>query len=81
MNKTYLVMMREIRATLRRKSFLALGFGLPLLLAIVAVIFIVISDPNPAVPEEAAPVTAKKSRTMGSTPTKIGAIRTKGKPR
>ena len=38
MNKTFLVMVSEIRATLRRKSFVIMGFGLPILMGIVVLV-------------------------------------------
>lgn len=41
MRKTMYVMMRELRVTLGRKSFTIIGFGIPLLLGIVAAILIV----------------------------------------
>jgi ABC-2 type transport system permease protein len=41
MRKTMYVMMRELRVTLGRKSFTIMGFGIPLLLGIVAAILIV----------------------------------------
>ena len=50
MVKTLLVMWHEIRATLRRKTFLILALGLPLALAIVALVMAVIN-------RDAAPVT------------------------
>lgn len=40
MNKTLLVMTHEIRMTLRRKSFMIIGFGIPVVLGIIAVIVI-----------------------------------------
>ena len=40
MKKIFLVMLNEINATLRRKSFIFLGFGLPLVLGIVALVVI-----------------------------------------
>ncbi len=43
MNKTMLVMNQEIRATLRRKTFLLFGFGIPLGLGIVALIFMFVN--------------------------------------
>jgi len=38
MNKTLLVMANEIRATLQRKSFIIIGFGIPLLIGILVLI-------------------------------------------
>ncbi len=38
MNKTYLVMVQEIRNTLRRKAFMIIGFGIPIVMGIVAII-------------------------------------------
>ena len=43
MNKTMLVMVQEIRTTLKRKTFLAFGFGIPIVLGIVAVIMMVVN--------------------------------------
>jgi ABC-2 type transport system permease protein len=54
MNKTLLVMWHEIRATLRRKTFLIFALGLPLLLAVVALIFMAVNR-NPASPAGALP--------------------------
>lgn len=49
MKKTWLVMWHEIRATLRRKTFLILALGLPVALAIVALVMMVINrDAAPA---------------------------------
>ncbi|MGD8584095.1 MAG: ABC transporter permease [Chloroflexota bacterium] len=41
MKKTWLIMTTEIRTTLGRKSFLLLGFGFPVLLAIIALAFMI----------------------------------------
>ena len=43
MKKTVLVMLNEIRATLRRKSFTILALGMPLVLGIVALIVIALN--------------------------------------
>jgi ABC-2 type transport system permease protein len=43
MKKTFYVMVREIRTTLGRKAFTIIGFGIPILLGIIAVIFIVVN--------------------------------------
>ena len=41
MNKTWLIMKAEIRAALGRKTFIVLAFGLPVLLGIVALAYMV----------------------------------------
>ncbi len=49
MNKTLLIMVQEIRTTLRRKSFMFFSFGLPLLVGIIVLILIFArKNPDPA---------------------------------
>jgi ABC-2 type transport system permease protein len=55
MNKTWLIMKAEIRNTLGRKSFLILGFGPPVLFAIIAGAFMVANRNGGATVEEAQP--------------------------
>ncbi len=43
MNKTLLVMLNEIRTTLRRKSFMLLAVGVPLLMGAIALIMMVVN--------------------------------------
>jgi ABC-2 type transport system permease protein len=54
MKKTVLVMLNEINATLRRKAFLILGFGLPLLMGVVVLIVMAVNQDASAVPADAA---------------------------
>ena len=44
MNKTMLVMVQEIRATLRRKMFILFGFVLPILMGIISLVLIIVND-------------------------------------
>jgi ABC-2 type transport system permease protein len=44
MNKTLLIMRNELRVTLRRRSFLILAFGLPIVAAIISLTVIVINN-------------------------------------
>jgi len=53
MKKTIYVMMRELRITLGRKSFTIVGFGIPLLLGIVAAVLIV-TNKDEAQPDSAS---------------------------
>ena len=49
MGKTSLIMVQEIRTTLRRRTFMIFSFGLPLLLGAIALVFILVnrdSDPT-----------------------------------
>jgi hypothetical protein len=66
MSKTLLVMVQEIKATMRRKVFLLFGFGVPVLLGLVAVIVMAINrdatseaygENGPGSPEKSAFVT------------------------
>jgi ABC-2 type transport system permease protein len=66
MSKTLLVMVQEIKATMRRKVFLLFGFGVPVLLGLVAVIVMAINrdatseaygENGPGSPEKSALVT------------------------
>ena len=50
MNKTLLVMLHEIRTTLRRKSFTILALGMPLVLAIVALIVMAVNQDASSAP-------------------------------
>jgi len=43
MNKTILIMVQELRATLRRKTFLFFGFGLPILMGIIVLIIMIVN--------------------------------------
>lgn len=43
MKKTVLVMLNEINATLRRKAFIIMGFGIPLLLGVIALIVMAVN--------------------------------------
>lgn len=62
MSKTLLVMVQEIKVTLRRKVFLLLGFGVPLLLGLVAVMVMAINrDASSALLEEPLPGTPDNS--------------------
>lgn len=47
MNETLLVMLHEIRLSLRRKAFIVVAFGMPLLLGLVALVFILIGRTAP----------------------------------
>lgn len=62
MSKTLLVMVQEIKATMRRKVFLLFGFGVPVLLGIVAVIVMAINrDATVAAIGENRPGSPEKS--------------------
>lgn len=54
MNKIFLVMVSEIRATLRRKSFTIFAFGLPILMGIVVLIVVAINRNAAAAPVSSA---------------------------
>ena len=43
MTKTWLVMVQEIRANLRRKAFLFFGLGLPILIGVIALIVTIVN--------------------------------------
>ncbi len=53
MNKTWLIMKAEIRTALGRKSFVLFAFGLPLVLAIVALAFMIVNRNGNGAAEEA----------------------------
>ncbi len=55
MNKTWLIMKAEIRTALGRKSFVLIAFGLPLLMAIVALAFVIANRNGGATVEEETP--------------------------
>jgi ABC-2 type transport system permease protein len=55
MNKTWLIMKAEIRTALGRKSFVLFAFGLPLVLAIVALTFLIANRNGGATAEEETP--------------------------
>jgi ABC-2 type transport system permease protein len=48
MKETLLVMAHEIRLSLRRKAFIVIAFGMPLLLGLIALLFILIGRAAPA---------------------------------
>jgi len=54
MKKTMHVMVRELRITLGRKSFMIVGFGIPLLLGIVAAVLILTNKDKPLVESSSA---------------------------
>ena len=43
MSKTSLIMVQEIRTTIRRKTFMIFSFGLPLLVGVIALVFILVN--------------------------------------
>lgn len=64
MQKLLLVMQNEMRASLRRRSFIFFAFGLPILLGVIALVVGIINrDAAPAAPEEAA--TAEPNQAQG----------------
>ena len=54
MNKTWLIMKAEIRTALGRKSFVVFAFGLPLVMAIVALAFMIANRNGGGTVEETA---------------------------
>ncbi len=59
MKKTVLVMLNEINTTLRRKTFIVMGFGIPLVLGVIALIVM-------AVNRDASPATVASTGIRGS---------------
>lgn len=67
MNKTWAIMLRELSVTLRRKTFLILALGVPIILGVVAAVLVVVrgGDPPATVPDVSAALAAERVSAEG----------------